>query len=312
MSIFKDNYNVYGTSPHWNSSPWTNFFYKPVSRYIDETSGDDVQLKMWCCQPEWIGTEIFIQAAPDTGTGGDILTRISYPGESLVNIEGDDYRFGVQASGKDTSELAHDDRTLKHWFLPGIALQLPDGTHATSTITQTTKWSYTPTDADLGEKVFDGGLHCWVKFPYDTVADGSSDAEKYVYTKPVSTSDIQLGEFLFIWNSAGHQVRRESNALGVNNAFTVEMQYSSINNPSDSDWVTEEALILNDVDIEDNTGNGSSTGVNDKFMMRNLLIGAKGTRQVRFKMYNPNGSFTECRMLRSQFIRISLYPTITM
>ena len=160
MSIFQDNANVYKNDGTWHSSPWQPFYHKMVSRYIDETSVDSLQLKMWCCEPEWEGTEIFIGAVNNVGAGGDYISTIRYPGYGGANTESDQYMLGAQDTGKLSSEIAHDDRTVKHWFAPGVALQLPDGTHATSTITQTTKWSYTPTSSDIGEKIYDGGVHC--------------------------------------------------------------------------------------------------------------------------------------------------------
>ena len=309
MSIFQDNANVYKNDGTWHSSPWQPFYHKMVSRYIDETSGDSLQLKMWCCEPEWEGTELYIEAAHATTTGGDILTKVAYPGESGVQAETDDYKLGTQDTGKLTSEEAHDDRTVKHWFAPGVALQLPDGTHATSTITQTTKWSYTPTSSDIGEKIYDGGVHCWMKFPYNTVASSSTDAQTYVYSKPFPMEYVGMSDILLVWNSFGHQVRREANTPGTNTAITLVREISYMDNPGSSDWaaVGSEGIAMNDVDVEDFTGDGV-TGVNDKFMVRNMMSLMEGVKNIRLKMYVADGSHTEARLLRSQFIRVSLYP----
>jgi hypothetical protein len=310
VSIFQDNTNVYlAIGGIWHSSPWQPFYHKMVSRYIDETSGDSLQLKMWCCEPEWIGTELYIEASHSTGSGGDILTKVFYPGESGGNGEGDDYKFGAQDGGKLTSEEAHDDRTVKHWFAPGVALQLPNGTHATDTITQTTKWSYTPTSSDIGEKVFDGGVHCWVKFPYDTVAAGVADAQTYVYSKSFPMEYVGNSDILLVWNSFGHQVRREANTLGTNTSLTIEREISFADNPGSSDWVTAGSIgaIMSSVDVEDHSGDGD-TGVNEKFMIRNVMAELEGVKNTRLKMYVDDGAFTEARLLRSQFVRISLYP----
>ena len=312
MSIFQDNTDVYKNDGTWHSSPWQPFYNKMVSRYIDETEGDSLQLKMWCCEPEWIGTELYIEAAHATTAGGDILTKISYPGDTGLNRELDDYKFGAQDTGKATSAEAHDDRNVKHWFAPGVALQLPDGTHGTSTITQTTKWSYTPTADDVGGKVYDGGSHCWVKFPYNTVASSSTDAQTYVYSKPFPMEYVGNSDILLVWNSFGHQVRREANTLGTNTTLTIEREISYVDNPTSADWHSVLPLlalgtVMADVDIEDNSGNGA-TGANSQFMMRNLMIEMEGVKNIRLKIYIADGDFTEARLLRSQFIRISLYP----
>ena len=309
MSIFQDNTNVYKDDGTWHSSPWQPFYHKMVSRYIDETEGDSLQLKMWCCEPEWQGTELYIEAAHATTAGGDILTKVSYPGDTVANAETDNYNSGAQDSGKLTSQEAHDDRTVKHWFAPGVALQLPDGTHATSTITQTTKWSYTPTSNDIGEKVYDGGAHCWMKFPYNTVADSETAARTYVYSKPFPMEYVGNSDILLVWNSFGHQVRREANTLGTNTAITLEREISYVDSPSKDDWSTAGAagIIMNEVDVEDFTGDGD-TGANSSFMVRNMIALIEGVKNTRLKMYVGDGDFTEARQLRSQFIRVSLYP----
>jgi hypothetical protein len=314
VSIFQDNTDVYTADGTWHSSPWQPFYHKMVSRYIDEAEGDSLQLKMWCCEPEWEGTELHITASHDTTTGGDVLTKVSYPGDTVDNAETDDYKFGEQDSGKLTSEEAHDDRTVKHWFAPGVALQLPNGTHATNTITQETKWSYTPTSSDIGGKVFDGGVHCWMKFPYNTVASSSTAAQTYVYSKPFPMEYVGNSDILLVWNSLGHQVRREKNTLGTNTAINLEREISYVDNPGSSDWFSagtvgsgDAGVIMDDVDVEDFTGDGKD-GVNENFMLSNLIAEMEGVKNLRLKMYVDDGEFTEARQLRSQFIRVSLYP----
>jgi hypothetical protein len=309
VSIFQDNTDVYKSDGTWHSSPWQPFYHKMVSRYIDETEGDSLQLKMWCCEPEWEGTELYIEAENSLAAGGDMLTKVSYPGTSGINRELDDYKFGAQDSGKLTSMEAHDDRTVKHWFAPGIALQLPDGTHGTSAITQATKWSYTPTSSDIGEKVYDGGVHCWMKFPYDTVASSSTDAQTYVYSKPFPMEYVGNSDILLVWNSLGHQVRRAANAIETNTSITLRREISYADSPGSSDWsiASSAGIIMNEVDVEDFTGDGA-TGVNSSFMVRNLMALIEGVKHTRLKMYADDGDFTEARQLRSQFIRISLYP----
>ena len=309
MSIFQDSFNVYSSSGIWHSSPWQPYYHKMVSRYIDETSGDSLQLKMWCCEPEWEGLELYVEASHATTSGGDVLTKVSYSGESGLNRELDDYKFGAQDSGKLTSEEAHDDRTVKHWFAPGVALQLPNGTHATNTITQTTKWSYTPTSSDIGEKVFDGGVHCWMKFPYNTVASSSTDLQTYVYSKPFPMEYVGNSDILLVWNSFGHQVRRAANATETNTSIILRREISYADNPGSSDWSTASSagIIMNEMDVEDFTGDGG-TGANSSFIVRNMMALMEGVKHTRLKMYADDGDFTEARQLRSQFIRVSLYP----
>ena len=314
MSIFKDTSNVYGTNPWWNSSDWKPYYHKSV--YRDVTSSEDgVSLRFWCNEPDWIGKELYVEAAHSiSAVNGDLITKVAYPGESGVNSEADDYAIGAQDSGYSDSSIAHTDRTLKHWFAPGVAFQLPDGISNTTAITQTNKWPYTPTESDVGEKVYDGGIHCWVKFPYDTVASGSADGEKYVATKPVPMEYIGNSDNLFIFNTFGQQIRREKNSTAANTALQIQKQISFKDDPPEgidlllTYWKNSDNLIADEgVDIEDNTGDGA-TGLNDKFMFRTMLGELEGTKNLRFMLSIPDGSYTEARMLRSQFVRISIYP----
>ena len=43
-------------------------------------------------------------------------------------------------------------------------------------------------------------------------------------------------------------------------------------------------------------------------IIRNLIAEMEGAKNVRLKMYVDDGIHTEARLLRSQFIRVSLYP----
>ena len=148
-----------------------------------------------------------------------------------------------------------------------------------------------------------------MKFPYNTVASSSTDAQTYVYSKPFPMEYVGMSDILLVWNSFGHQVRREANTPGTNTAITLVREISYMDNPGSSDWaaVGSEGIAMNDVDVEDFTGDGV-TGVNDKFMVRNMMSLMEGVKNIRLKMYVADGSHTEARLLRSQFIRVSLYP----
>ena len=305
MSIFQDNVNVYASDGSWHSSPWLPYYYKPTSRYITQSSGDSLQLKIWCSEPEWSGHNIYIKAEHVASLIGDRITVVGTDGASGSHQETDDYNFGTQAALMATSELAHDDRTLKHWFAPGLALQIPDGTSATTAITQDTVWEFTPDDSWAREKVYDGGVHCWVKFPYDTIASSSTTLQENVYTKIIPREFLGNNDYFLIFNSAGHQIRRR--ALATNNvAFTMKLQAGELGDTPET-W-KDIHTVFNDVDIQDNTGDGSSTGVNDKFMAQVWMNDSEYIKNGRFHMYNPNAAGTEDRLLRSQFIRLSIYP----
>ena len=312
MSLFVDTRNVFGTSPYWNSSEWTNFYYKPTSRMVDSASGEDRQIKVWFADAGFIGETVTVGITNQIGDDKVNLWRYTSGGATYSNT--DVYYIGAQDSAGEgeatTARPVYTDRACKHWFLPGIGLQWLAGTDAQSSYTEHTTYTIVPTVNDIGSKVFDGGKHCWVKFPYDTVAAGSSNAEKYVYTKPIPLE--KSGDLIWIWNSFGHQVRRQADAVGVNVAFTLEVQYSYGDNRTDGvglDWFTSGAKCIDDVDIEDDGRNGTTTGANQRWMMRGIITPLDGVKYIRFKMYHDDGAFTETRMLYPQFIRLSVYPT---
>ena len=303
MSIFQDNVNVYASDGSWHSSPWLPYYYKPTSRYVASRTGDALNLKIWCNEPEWSGHTIYIKAAQGSST--DIIDIVGTDGASGSHQETDNYNFGSQATLMATSELAHDDRTLKHWFAPGLALQLPDGTSPTSVITQNTVWEFTPDDSWAREKVYDGGVHCWVKFPYNTVASASTTLQENVYTKIIPREFLGNNDFFLIFNSAGHQIRRRQSSTD-NVAFTMKLQAGELGDTPET-WIDYQT-IFNDTDIQDNTGNGTSSGLNSKFMAQVWMNDTECVKNGRFHMYNPDAAGNEDRLLRSQFIRLSVYP----
>jgi hypothetical protein len=270
---------------------------------VASRSGDALNLKIWCNEPEWSGHTIYIKAAHGSST--DIIDIVGTDGASGSHQESDNYNFGSQASLMATSELAHDDRTLKHWFAPGIALQLPDGTSSTSVITQDTVWEFTPDDSWAREKVYDGGVHCWVKFPYNTVASASTTLQENVYTKIIPREFLGNNDFFLIFNTAGHQIRRRPSSTD-NVAFTMKLQAGELGDTPET-WIDYQT-IFNDTDIQDNTGNGTSSGLNSKFMAQVWMNDTECVKNGRFHMYNPDAAGNEDRLLRSQFIRLSVYP----
>ena len=97
-----------------------------------------------------------------------------------------------------------------------------------------------------------------------------------------------------------------------NVGLDVDIQFSMSDNPGlatdSSDWTDFGTKLMTDVDVEANAGDGS-TGVNSVYMMRNRLdYTTEGFKQARFRWYNANMAGAECRLLRNQFIMISLYP----
>tara|TARA_R110000824_G_scaffold394816_1_gene594911 strand:- start:223 stop:1119 length:897 start_codon:yes stop_codon:yes gene_type:complete len=295
MSIFQDSNNVYHLD--WDSSPWKPYYNKLTSRYLEEDSGDDTTIKVWCAEEELEGKVFTLTCDTDTV---DKLTSVSYPnpaGGPVFN-ETDDFLTDVVT--------AHDDRTVKWWYGPGVAMQFPDGTHATTAYTQSTVYTHTIAASDIGEKVYDGGIHCWMKLPHAAQDGGTSPAtETDIYSKNIPMEYINSDDFLIVFNSYGHRPIKVS---GTNIGLTIQFQYADVLNAETGQFVNATAPIWDDIDIGSTT-----TDVNTSHMAASLITSGgfdkrENVKSIRFYWYTEDTTGTEAIFHGGQFIRMSLYP----
>ena len=290
MSIFQDTTDIYHLD--WYSSPWKPYFNKLTYRTLPWQTGSVALIKAWCAEEELEGKTFTLTVTGNSGT--DHLTSVALSGESTA--ETDDFLVN--------NGFAHDDRTVKWWYGPGVAIQFPDNTHATSDYTHaSTTFIHTIAASDIGERVYDGGLHCWMKLPHLARGDGGA-AETDFYSKNIPMEYINNSDFLMVFNSYGHLPV----TVGIGNrGLTVQIQNSNTFNAESAQFVDTLLPAIDDIDI------GSFTDVNTSYMTTALITsGGVNTREaaksMRFYWYTEDTTGGEAVYHGGQFIRVSLYP----
>lgn len=297
MSIFKDGENVYDIS--WYSSPWKPYYNKLTSRTIGEDSGDDTTIKVWCGEEDLEG-KVFTLTVANLGSA-DALTSVTYPlSAGGTATEADNYNVNNATS--------HDDKPAKWWYGPGVALQFPDGTHATTTYTQTTVYTHTISASDIGERVYDGGIHCWMKLPHAPRGGGIA-AQTDFYSKNIPMEYINNADFLLVFNSYGHQPLRQVGSTG-NAGLSLFMQNSDVLNATEDDeFETMGVALMDDVDITVALLlGGVQSYTYAEVVTGSGLHGRKKAKSMRFLWFTEDGLGSESTFHGGQFIRVSIYP----
>ena len=290
MSIFQDTTDIYHLD--WYSSPWKPYYNKLTSRTLGEDSGDDTTIKVWCAEEELEGKTFTLTVTGNSGT--DHLTSVALSGESTT--ETDDFLVN--------SGFAHDDRTVKWWYGPGVALQFPDNTHATTAYTSaSTVYTHTIAASDIGEKVYDGGLHCWMKLPHLARGDGLASATDF-YSKNIPMEYINGNDFLMVFNSYGHLPIAGTGNKGL----TVQFQNSNTLNAETAQFIDAGTPVFDDIDITD-----LNNDVNESYMATALITSSgfntrEAAKSMRFYWYTEDTTGGEAVYHGGQFIRVSLYP----
>jgi hypothetical protein len=292
MSIFQDTKDLYHLD--WYSSPWKPYINKLTSRTLGEDSGDDTTIKVWCAEEELENKTFTITVVGDDAN--DHVTSIAMSGGSTT--EDDNFL---------TSETAaHDHKTVKWWYGPGVALQFPAGIHATNGYTSAaTVYTHTIAASDIGERVYDGGVHCWMKLPHLPQGHASSPtaAETDFYSKNIPMEYINSEDFLIVFNSYGHLPIGSIGQKGL----TIQFQYSDSLNAVTGQFVNDTLPIWDDIDI------ASIGDVNTQYMAVSTITGSSFTKRasaksVRFYWFTEDGAGSESVYHGGQFIRVSLYP----
>jgi hypothetical protein len=295
MSLFYDTQDLYHLD--WYSSPWKPYTNKLTSRTLGEDSGDDSTIRVWCAEEELENRTFTITVVGDSGN--DHITSVEMSGGTT--IETDNFEVSEGA--------AHDDKTVKWWYGPGVALQFPDGTHATTRYTSaTTVYTHTIAKSDIGERVYDGGLHCWMKLPHLPQGHASSPttAETDFYSKNIPMEYVSSEDFLIVFNSYGHY------PIGTagNKGLTIQFQYADALNAGTGQFVNDALPIWDDIDIQ------SIGDVNANYMAVSTITGVDFTKRasaksIRFYWFTEDGAGNESTYHGGQFIRVSLYPIKT-
>jgi hypothetical protein len=292
MSIFQDTTDVYHLD--WYSSPWKPYYNKLTSRVLPFQGASGNLIKVWCAEEELKGKTFILTVTGNSGD--DHLTSVALSGESTTETD----NFEV------TYDTAHDDRPVKWWYGPGVAMQFPDGIHATDDYTDaSTTFLHTIIASDIGERVYDGGLHCWMKLPHSAQDGGSAPlTQTDFYSKNIPMEYINKNDFLMVFNSYGHRPIKIS---GTNVGLTIQFQFADVLNASDGQFVNTDVPIWDDINITD------LTDVNSSYMAASLITSAtfnrrESAKSIRFYWYTEDTTGTEAIFHGGQFIRVSLYP----
>ena len=293
MSLFQDTTDLYHLD--WYSSPWKPYYNKLTSRILPFPGGPGNKIKVWCAEEELEGKKFTLTVTGNSGT--DHLTSVALFGESTTETD----NFLV------TTATAHDDKTVKWWYGPGVAMQFPSGIHATDDYTDaSTNFLHAISASDIGERVYDGGIHCWMKLPHAAQDGGSTPAAQTdFYSKNIPMEYLNNNDFLMVFNSYGHRPIKVS---GTNVGLTVQFQYADVLNAETGQFVNATLPIWDDIDITD-----SNNDVNSSYMAATLITSGgfdnrESAKSVRFYWYTEDSTGTEAIFHGGQFIRVSLYP----
>ena len=295
MSIYQDHKNFYSTS--WHSSPWKPYFNKPIYRYVDADSGDAVRIRGYCAEEDLLGVTFTLNVTGNSGI--DHLTSVDYP----------DPDGGPDFAELDDFKVSHQDRNIvaqKWWYAPGIAMRFPDDIHNTDNYkSASTVYTYTVVASDIGEKVYDGGIHCWMKLPHAPQDGGVTPAvETDIYSKSIPMEFMNNHDFLMVFNSFGCAVVRGTG----NCALTIQYEYSDIPNAVTGQFVDDTTPIFDDVDIY-----APLTDIDDPHIYTAVVTGAgphgrENVKSMRFRWFTEDGVGGEAPFHGGSFFRVSLYP----
>jgi hypothetical protein len=291
MSLFQDTTDIYHLD--WYSSPWKPYFNKLTSRILPFPGASGNLIKVWCAEEELEGKTFTLTVTGNSGD--DHLTSVALSGESTT--ETDDFLV--------TYPSAHDDRTVKWWYGPGVAMQFQDGIHATDDYTAaSTNFLHTIDISDIGERVYDGGLHCWMKLPHAAQGGAAGADETDIYSKNIPMEYLNNNDFLMVFNSYGHRPIKIS---GTNVGLTVQFQYADVLNAETGQFVNFTVPVWDDIDIT------NADDVNSSYMATTLISSGgfdnrEAAKSVRFYWYTEDSTGAEAIFHGGQFIRVSLYP----
>ena len=286
-SIFQDTTDIYADST-WEATPWRNYFRKPNKPISLSFPGDDVDYNLWCVEEQMVGYKISIDV---TDTTTDKIGRIRlYKGADVLSSTTDSNTFAVGSTNQSAPAWRTDG--AYSWFMPGIGFRFAQTVNATSTFTANRQDDYTFLESDLSDKVFDGGIHSWIKI--DTASAGIGTAQ---YSKPIPSEFLRGEDFLLVFNSLSN---KHSHGTGSNNALTMHLLGSV-------DGVNYDTLgeIFEDIDIKDT----AMPGMSDTYQLTHLLVGLNYPKYKTFKFrwYTENGTGAERLPMKQNFVPLSLY-----
>jgi hypothetical protein len=312
MSVFKDNTDV--TAATWYSSPWSKYRFTPKRHVIEQASGDDHDMIWWIADDAWVGKTVTMKVNNNLGAGGAAGDGLNFVGyDSYSSTEEFATRFG--ATGGALEYVRDGQSNKRFWVLPGVGMQWGSSvTHYRNSYTEETIYTKTFTTADLGDKMLDGGMHCWVQLPTSVTAFSTG-----IPTHPLLMDVIKNRPFLLQVNSYGHVIPSDDSP-STPQGLTISLEGSEVVNPSHSvdltDWHADtvdlnsdsmpDSIICGDWDLNDLDGN-------DLHMGAPVIVDGRtniASKNLRLKLQTENltGDSSEETFRANQYIMLSIYP----
>ena len=309
MSLFKDNADV--TAGTWYSSPWSKYRFTPKRHVIEQASGNDFDMVWWLADDAWVGKTVTMKVNDAVAaSSGDGINFVGYDSYSSTEV------FAVVeglGSGGSVGDVKDGVSNKRFWALPGVGMQWGSGvSNFRSNYTGETIYTKTFTTADLGDKMLDGGMHCWVQLPTSVTAFSTG-----IPTHPLLMDVIKNRPFLLQVNSYGHIIPNDGSGT-TKMGLTISLEGSEVVNPSHSidltDWHADtvdldsddmvDSIICGDWDLTDLDGN-------DLHMGAPVIVDGRtniASKNLRLKLQTENLTGTEETFRANQYIMLSIYP----
>jgi hypothetical protein len=306
-SIFQDGIDIYADAT-WESGPWRNYIRKPKAVPLKFDS-EAIKIDFFCTEEDFIGYKCKIGVKNHVSS--DYISRIDLLDNadsslslasgiiSSGNMEGDEDGMSLLSTltghgsfTKHSSPAFYGEPTYS-WIMPGIGFRFGQAINYLSSFTSTDNFvTYTPTEADLSPKSFDGGIHCWVKL--DVVSAGFN----YFYTKPIPSSYHGKNATLII-NSLGNKHAMDD--LGGNQVLSMEL-VGSVDNIN---YTVIGDKILDDINpVAANDTDGAAMQI--KYVINGIDYGKYNYYKFRWNI--DAGVGTEEMYKKMNFMLLSLYP----
>mgnify|MGYP003141212496 CR=1 FL=1 len=232
--LLKESSDIYNAGVNYfQSGPWRNYVRELIPQSF---SIGDADFEVFLVEEELVGYKLKIYLKNVTGGTPpiDVIEKIEFldSGDSVLSTSLDYFQVnsggltGVQSramAGVSSSD------THYSWFAPGIGFRVE--AMLNNVITGDISGTYTALESHLGEKRFDGGIHCWIK-----IDSGGLDTN--FYTRNVPQDLIEGNDALLIWNSYPNKFVKNG-AVGAYIGYSLLIQ-GSVDNQN---WITLKELL---------------------------------------------------------------------
>ena len=289
MSLFQDTKELY--SADWQSSPWRNYHRPPKLTTIKNVLNIGHDLTVSFTEEDMVGGIVNFSYNSMTGAPGDYLSQVKFtpPNGTIYSSSHDVYYPGTGNYVEGGLGGGIVGQNLYTWVLPGVGFQWQENHHQVNTITSPGAHNMLITEEHLNPRMYDGGMHCWIKLNSSGIGEANSN-----FTKTFPNEWISLKDTLVVYNSLGHIPQYPT----VSNRDVELVLQGSVDNSTFYDLT----VLMNGVDpVADLVGNGYS-----------YVTTLEGStfpeyRYFRLKLFTNSGS-SEPTPQDYNFYHISIYP----